>query len=165
MARQLIVCLFLLASNAHADCVDRAAARFHLNADLLRAMAEQESYNDPGALGPLLSDGNRAIGQWQINTIHLPELARYGVTRADLMTECGSAFVGAWYLARYIALVGPTWHALGVYNTGPASKNIEAQRRYEAAVKRRFERIRRARRNAPSFASVPSRAMSVWRAE
>lgn len=165
MARELIMCLLLLASNAHADCVDRAAVRFRLNPDLLRAVAEQESYNDPGALGPLLSDGNRAIGKWQINTIHLPELARYGVTRSDLMTECGSAFVGAWYLARYIALVGPTWHALGVYNTGPGSKNVAAQRRYEVAVKRRFERIRRERSSGTLVAAAPSRAMSVWRAK
>lgn len=165
MARKLIFCLFLLASNAHADCVDRAAARFRLDSDLLRALAEQESYNDTAAVGPLLSGGNRAIGKWQINTIHLPELARYGVTRSHLMTECGSAFVGAWYLARYIALVGPTWHALGVYNTGPGSKDVAAQRRFEAAVRRRYERIRRARGGMPSVVAAPSRAMSVWRAE
>lgn len=165
MARKLIFCLFLLASNAHADCVDRAAARFRLDPDLLRALAEQESYNDTAAIGPLLSDGNRAIGKWQINTIHLPELARYGVMRSHLMTECGSAFVGAWYLARYVAMVGPTWHALGVYNTGPGSKNVAAQRRFEAAVRRRYERIRRARVDTQPVTAAPSRAMSVWRAE
>ncbi|MFS2023493.1 lytic transglycosylase domain-containing protein [Massilia sp. CT11-137] len=145
MARQLIAAMLALAAaSVRADCFDRAAARFGHNADLLRAMAEQESGNRADALGPVLADGNRALGKMQVNSVHLPELARYGVTRRDLMTDCGSVFVGAWIFARYVALVGPTWRAVGIYNTGPASDNHAAQARYIAAVRRRFERLQRA---------------------
>jgi soluble lytic murein transglycosylase-like protein len=143
MARGLIAtCLLLALSVARADCTDRAAARYRLDADLLRAMAEQESYNRVDALGPLLADGNRAIGKMGINTIHLPQLEAYGVTREDLLTECGSVFVGAWIFARYVSMARSVWDAVGVYNTGPKSSNTAAQARYIAAVRRRYERIR-----------------------
>ena len=134
--------LLLAAPLAHADCTDRAAARFRLDADLLRAIAEQESGNRVDAVGPLLARGNRAIGKMGINTIHLPELGVYGVTRADLFTECGSVFVGAWILARYVHQLHSGWDAVGVYNTGPASSDLAAQARYIAVVRHRYERIR-----------------------
>ena len=166
MARQLSAALLaLVAASAHADCFDRAAARFGHNADLLRAMAEQESNNRADAVGPLLADGNRALGKMQINSVHLPELARYGVTRGDLMTDCGSVFVGAWIFARYVAMVGPTWRAVGIYNTGPASTNYSAQARYIAAVRRRLERIERRRAAPPTAARPPGRALAVWGSE
>lgn len=163
MARRVIALLIWCAcSLAHADCFDRAAARFHTNADLLRAMAEQESFNRADAIGPLLRDGNRAVGTMQVNTVHLPELAKYGVTKKDLMTECGSVFVGAWIFARYASRVGHTWEAVGIYNTGPASRDRAAQARYIAAVRRRYERIRRKRAHvAQGPAQVASR-MAVW---
>ena len=134
--------LLLAAPLAHADCTDRAAARFRLDADLLRAIAEQESGNRLDAVGPLLAGGNRAIGKMGINTIHLPELGVYGVTRADLFTDCGSVFVGAWILARYVHQLRSGWDAVGVYNTGPASRDLAARARYIAAVRHRYERIR-----------------------
>jgi soluble lytic murein transglycosylase-like protein len=146
MARCLIAAWLLLAASlAHADCTDRAAARFRLDADLLRAMAEQESYNRVDAHGPVLPDGNRAVGKMGINTVHLPELSTYGVKLQDLFTECGSVFVGAWIYARYLNLVGSKWPAVGIYNTGPKSKNKAAQERYIAAVRRRYDRIKRER--------------------
>lgn len=143
MVRRLITaCLLLAVPIAHADCTDRAAARYGLDAELLRAMAEQESYNRADAVGPLLADGNRALGKMGINTIHLPELEAYGVTRQDLLTECGSVFVGAWIFARDVRLARSVWEAVGIYNTGPKSSNKAAQARYIAAVRRRYERIR-----------------------
>jgi soluble lytic murein transglycosylase-like protein len=169
MAHFLIAWMLLAVSScAGADCFDRAAARFGHNANLLRAIAEQESNHRADALGPLLPSGHRALGTMQVNSIHLPELARYKVTREDLMTECGSVFVGAWIFARYVALVGPRWQAVGIYNTGPQSTNYAAQARYIAAVKRRFERIertQRARRTANPIPSQPTGAMTVWGAE
>jgi soluble lytic murein transglycosylase-like protein len=170
MARRLIVSLLLAAPLAHADCTDRAAARYRLDADLLRAMAEQESYNRADAVGPLLADGNRALGKMGINTIHLPELEAYGVTRQDLLTECGSVFVGAWIFARYLILARSVWDAVGIYNTGPKSTNKAAHARYIAAVRRRYERIRRERlqreRGQPAQAARSAAAVvKVWGSE
>lgn len=178
MARYLIALLFISAcSAAQADCFDRAAARFKLNPDLLRAMAEQESGQRPDALGPILADGNRGLGQMQVNSVHLPELAKYRVTRQDLMTTCGSVFTGAWIFAGYVRLVGYTWQAVGIYNTGPASKNYAAQARYIEAVRRRFERLQRKRavaeqqrglQTAMQSAHQPGQfvsSMAVWGSE
>jgi len=165
MVRCLTACLLLAAPLTHADCTDRAAARFRLDADLLRAMAEQESGNREDAVGPLLADGNRAIGKMGINTIHLSELGTYGVTRADLLTECGSVFVGAWILARYMALVSSVWDAVGIYNTGPRSRNTAAQARYIAAVRRRYERIRSGRQQRAREARRIAGTMEAWEAE
>jgi soluble lytic murein transglycosylase-like protein len=176
MGRHLILFMmvFVLAS-ARADCFDGAATRFATHPDLLRAMGEQESNLRPDALGPVLDDGNRALGLMQVNSIHLPELARYGIKREDLMNGCVSVYVGAWLFARDRSKVGDTWKAVGVYNTGRNSKNTDAQARYIAAVRRRFERIQSGRRReAATLVSAPvvkgtavadARAMTVWEAE
>lgn len=144
MVRYLIAAsLVLNALSASADCTERAGVRFGFDPDLLRAIGEQESLNRIDAVGPLLSDGNRAVGKMGINTIHLPELSQYGVTIEHLFTECGSVFVGAWILGRYHKLAGALWTAVGFYNTGPYSKNKDAQQRYIAAVRRRYDSIKR----------------------
>lgn len=165
MVRLIALALLLASACAHADCFDRAAARFRHDPDLLRAMAEQESNNRDDAVGPRLADGNHAIGKMGINTIHLPELESYGVTRDDLLTECGSVFVGAWYFARYVSQVGRTWYAVGVYNTGPNSKNKTAQDRYIASVRRRFERIKRTRARSTQQLPHAEASMTVWGAQ
>jgi len=171
MARYLIALgLLLLAAGARGECFDRAAARFRLDADLLRAMAEQESNNRVDAVGPLLPDGNRGLGKMQVNTVHLPELERHRVTRQDLLTGCGSIFVGAWIFARYTVLAGDTWTAVGFYNTGPYSKNFDAQARYKAAVRRRYERIKRTRsqrvHSQPAREPVRvARTMKTWESQ
>jgi soluble lytic murein transglycosylase-like protein len=166
MVRCLITLALLLASaGVRADCFDRAATRFGHNSDLLRAMAEQESNNRDDAVGPRLADGNHAIGKMGVNTIHLPELGMYGVTREDLLTECGSVFVGAWIFARYVSQVGRTWYAVGVYNTGPKSKDRAAQDRYIAAVRRRFERLQRERSRAAQHVARTGGSPMAWRTE
>jgi soluble lytic murein transglycosylase-like protein len=176
MARLLItiLLLFVLAS-VKADCFDDAGARFKVHPDLLRAMGEQESNLQADALGPVLKGGHRAVGLMQVNTVHLPELAPYGIKRDDLMEKCVSVHVGAWIFARYRVKVGDTWAAVGVYNTGPYSEDTGAQSRYIAAVRRRFERIQSARHRGasalpgakPSSEQVRAsvKTMTVWEAE
>ena len=85
----------------------------------------------------------------------------------DLFTECGSVFVGAWLYARYLNLVGSMWPAVGVYNTGPRSKNKAAQERYITAVRRRYDGIKRERlqRERGKRVQEPQRVastMQVW---
>jgi hypothetical protein len=111
---------------------------------------------------PRLASGDRALGKMQVNSVHLPELTAYGITREHLMTECGSVFVGAWIFARYIALAGPTWQAVGFYNTGPKSTNYAAQARYIAKVKRQFQRIQQNRPRTAVPGPMVTTAMAVW---
>lgn len=158
---------------ARADCVQDAALRYKVNADLLWAIGDVESHHDADAVGVPLPDGNVALGRFQINTIHLPELARYGVVKADLFDRCKSAFFGGWVLARCIKVKGNTRDAVGCYNTGPGSTNVEAQERYIAKVEASYYRRisgatpnvpkpKIAQRAQPSRPAAPSRMMIVW---
>jgi len=117
---------------------NEAAALYHLDPDLLRAITWVESRGVPGAIGPLLPDGHRAWGVAQINDVHLPELVSYGVTQRDLLNPCVNLKLSAWVLANCIQAKGATWAAVGCYNTGPGSTNAAAQARYVRLVQRAY---------------------------
>ncbi len=117
---------------------NEAAALYHLDPDLLRAITWVESRGMPGAVGPRLPDGHRAWGAAQINDVHLPELVSYGVTQRDLLNPCVNLKLSAWVLANCIQAKGATWAAVGCYNTGPGSTNTAAQARYVRLVQHAY---------------------------
>lgn len=169
----VLFALVVAAGLARADCVQDAALRYKVNADLLWAIGDVESHHDADAVGVPLADGNVALGRFQINTVHLPELARYGVVKSDLFDGCKSAFFGAWRLAICIKVKGNTRDAVGCYNTGPASTNVAAQDRYIAKVEASYyRRVSGASADVPKAKTVqrgqisppaaPSRMMIVW---
>jgi soluble lytic murein transglycosylase-like protein len=104
------------------DCLIAAASQQKVDPILLVAIGWQESRGERRAVGPLLPDGNRALGVMQINTIHLPELQRYGFKREDLFNHCDSFAIGAYVLRRCIDEFGNNWGAVGCYYGGPKSK-------------------------------------------
>lgn len=136
--------LALLASSPAAADVckgnifNEAAALYHIDPDLLRAITWVESRGVPSAVGPRLPDGHRAWGAAQINDVHLPELVSYGVTQRDLLNPCVNLKLSAWVLANCIQAKGATWAAVGCYNTGPGSTNAAAQARYVRLVQRAY---------------------------
>lgn len=134
----LFFLLFVLPGAALATCWGDAAARYHVDPLLLKAIAWQESRGWTGAVGPVLPKGNRALGLMQINTVHMPLLAKRGIRKEDLFDPCVSQHVGAWVLADCIQKFGATWKAVGCYNTGPNSDDLDAQARYAEAVKRHY---------------------------
>jgi hypothetical protein len=79
----------------------------------------------------------------QINSVHLPTLAQFGIRREHLFDACVSQKVGAWVLADCIQRFGYTWKAVGCYYAGPASKNVAAQVEYVLDVQRFYEGYRR----------------------
>ena len=101
---------------AHADCIADAAARHQVNADVLRAIGWQESRLQPAALGRN-ADGSVDMGAFQINSVHLAELARYGIDRAALADGCVCAEVAAWHYRRQVDLLGDSWQAVGSYHS------------------------------------------------
>ena len=101
---------------AHADCIDDAADRHHVNALVLRAIGWQESRLQPQALGRN-ANGSVDVGAFQINSIHLAELARHGIDRARLADGCVSAEVAAWHYRRQVERQGDTWSAVGAYHS------------------------------------------------
>ncbi|ONC29708.1 lytic transglycosylase [Burkholderia pseudomallei] len=144
----LIAVAILSCRVAHASCWEDAGSQYGIDPALLKAIAWKESRGWTGARGPMLKDGNQAIGLMQINTVHLPTLARVGIQRRDLFDACTSQRVGAWVLANCISQFGSTWKAVGCYNTGPASTNTAAQLRYVRDVQRYYAAYKRAQLEA-----------------
>jgi lytic transglycosylase, catalytic len=132
----------LLPAVASASCWEEAAQRYGIDPLLLKAIAWQESRGWTGAIGPKLPDGNQALGLMQINTIHLPALAKFGIRREDLFDACINQKVGAWILADCMRRFGQIWRAVGCYYAGPGSKNFSAQEKYVSGVRRYYEGYR-----------------------
>ena len=101
---------------AHADCIDDAASRHQVNTVVLRAIGWQESHLQPQALGHN-ADGSIDVGAFQINSVHLSELGRYGIDRAALADGCTSAEVAAWHYRRQVERHGNSWRAVGAYHS------------------------------------------------
>jgi hypothetical protein len=105
-----------LAPSARADCIDDAAARHQVNAMVLRAIGWHESRLQPEALGHN-ANGSIDVGAFQINSVHLSELGRYGIDRAALADGCTSAEVAAWHYRRQVDRQGNGWQAVGAYHS------------------------------------------------
>ncbi|AOJ10174.1 lytic transglycosylase domain-containing protein [Burkholderia mayonis] len=141
---------------ARADCIDDAARRYGVNADLLRSIAYYESGLNPRALHRN-DDGSTDIGLMQINSVHLPALRDQGIDRFRLYDASVNARIGAALLRRQIDQYGDTWRAVGAYH----SRTPGLSERYARAVRdvyvaRPWERKAAARRGAAARA-MPAR--------
>lgn len=63
------------------------------------------------------SNGTVDIGKGAINSVHLPELARWGVGPSDLKDGCKSTYVAAWLVARHLRRYGNTWAGYAAYHS------------------------------------------------
>lgn len=126
-------------ANANTEqCWGEASQMYGVDPALLMAIAWKESRGRVSSVGPILSDGNRALGLMQINTIHMSMLSRHGIRKEDLFDPCVSKKIGAYVLADCIKRFGSSWKAVGCYYGGPASKAYRAMRGYQADVKRYY---------------------------
>jgi Transglycosylase SLT domain len=123
-----------LTTIAHADCLDAAAAYYHVNGGVVHAIAQVESGMQPHRVN-INRNGSVDIGLMQVNSSWLPVLARYGIGKRDLYDGCTNAYVGTWILARNIRQLGPTWDAVGAYNaTSPMKRRAYARRVYNVVT-------------------------------
>jgi soluble lytic murein transglycosylase-like protein len=97
-------------------CVVAAAERHSVNPWVLKAILKVESNFNPGAVNRN-PNGTKDIGMAQINTIHLRELSKHGISGADLLDPCVSTYVAAWHLAKQYRQYGNTWFAVGAYHS------------------------------------------------
>jgi soluble lytic murein transglycosylase-like protein len=109
--------------NAHENCWIQAANRHAIHPSLLYAIAKQESGLNPMARGTN-TNGSYDIGLMQINSSHLPLLARYGIDERHLYDACVSIHVGAWLLADNFRRMGYNWSAVGAYNATSPDKRL-----------------------------------------
>lgn len=80
-------------------CLDHIVAQYQVNPLVLTLIAN----NEGGWSGARVknNDGTFDMGLMQINTIHLPELSRYGITETMLVNnDCINVGVAAWYVRR-----------------------------------------------------------------
>jgi soluble lytic murein transglycosylase-like protein len=120
------VCLVLpgvLPSVSRADCIDDAAAYRHINVQLVRAIAQQESGMRANAVNRN-ANGSEDLGLMQINSSWLPKLSRFGIRREHLFNACVNAYVGTWILASNIQQFGANWKAVGAYNSPTTAHQI-----------------------------------------
>lgn len=120
MKRTVLILAVSLASlacaSARADCFDEAATYQKVNPLILRAIAWQESHNHPDAMHKN-ANGSTDYGLMQINSIHLPALALYGISKGTLMEPCKSVYIAAWHLRQKMNKYGNTWAAVGAYHS------------------------------------------------
>jgi soluble lytic murein transglycosylase-like protein len=107
---------FAASGQAFADCINQAATYHQVNGHVLRAIGWHESRLKPEAIGRN-TNGTLDIGAFQINSIHLNDLARYGIDQKALTDGCVSAYVGAWHYRKQINQYGNTWFAVGAYHS------------------------------------------------
>jgi soluble lytic murein transglycosylase-like protein len=102
--------------SAQADCIDDAAFHHGVNSPVLRAIGWHESRLKPSAVGRN-QNGTIDIGAFQINSMHLGKLSKYGVDSHSLKNGCVSAYVAAWHYKKQIYDFGNTWKAVGAYHS------------------------------------------------
>ncbi|MFP6557435.1 lytic transglycosylase domain-containing protein [Paraburkholderia sp. B3] len=112
---------------ARADCFDAAAHYQQVNPLILRAIAWQESHNHPDAVHRN-ANGSTDYGVMQINSVHLPTLAQYGISQSTLMEPCKNVYIAAWHLRQQMNKYGNTWAAVGAYHSEtPTQRDRYAQ--------------------------------------
>lgn len=131
----------LLASQAQAWCWMEAGQRYNVDPYLLYAIAKQESGLNPKALNKN-RNGTIDIGLMQINSTHLPTLAKFNISREALNEPCTNIMVGAWVLASSFSKKGVSWYNVGDYNVGgkvsPERDKIRV--RYANSVYRHYQK-------------------------
>jgi lysozyme-related protein Hpa2 len=103
-------------AQAHADCIHEAALHHGVNPHVLRAIGWHESRLRPHAIGHN-QNGTVDIGAFQINSMHLGKLSKYGVNASSLKNGCVSAYVAAWHYKKQVYEYGNTWRAVGAYHS------------------------------------------------
>ncbi len=129
----LVAILFITAS-AFSFCFDEAGARYGINPDLLRAIAEVESRCNPRAFNQN-GDGSYDFGVMQINSRWYTVLGHE--TWIGLSDPCFNVHVGAWILKGCIDRFGCTWEAVGCYNASSKEKRRQYAWKVYDALKRR----------------------------
>ncbi|NEX63403.1 lytic transglycosylase domain-containing protein [Noviherbaspirillum galbum] len=124
LKRFLFISLFVVTRVAAAQqldaCFAASAKKYNLDPRLLWSIAMVESRGRASAINLTHYQRTNSVdlGIMQINSGHLPTLARYGITRDMLMNDsCLNIDVGAWILADSVRRNGATWNAVGAYNT------------------------------------------------
>ncbi|PUA18835.1 transglycosylase SLT domain-containing protein [Glaciimonas sp. PCH181] len=167
MKRSLTALTFCIAvafpAVASANCWIEAGDRYNIDPVLLQSIAHVESGFNISARN-YNNDGSYDVGLMQINKLHFPRLAPFGITEKSLLAEpCTSVMVGAWILAEFIQRVGYNWEAVGAYNAGVGANRKTARNRYIKKVARQYRHLKTqdGQRQVPQVIPVKSQSTVV----
>lgn len=121
-----------------ADCVLDAARISGMPAAALFAILATEG----GKTGEALSNKNGTwdMGPFQVNTVHLKDLAAMGIAPETVLRDGRvNAYAAAWLLRKEYRRTGNLWQAIGAYH----SRTPHRRDAYILRVKSNLERLRR----------------------
>ncbi|MCF8869917.1 MULTISPECIES: lytic transglycosylase domain-containing protein [Xanthomonas] len=119
--------------SSDSDCLAGAAQRYQLPLPIFKAVVGEEG----GWLGLKKpnKNGSYDYGPAQINSIHLEELSKYGVSESQLMWDrCVNLHVSAYRLRFEINRAGDLWRGVGNYHSRTPSLSSS----YAERVRRRM---------------------------
>lgn len=117
-------------------CVQAAASRYHLPLPVFQAVLTTEGGWD--GLRKKNTNGSFDLGRAQINTIHLPELAKFGISEESLVNDaCTNLHVAAYRLRYEINRAEDFWRGVGNYH----SRTPHLNKAYRERVVRNLQRI------------------------
>lgn len=99
-------------------CLHAISDQYHVPPALIRSVRTVEG----GRINQAVEDPNASydLGPMQINSSWLPVLARYNITRTDVLgNRCTNLAVGAWILRREYGRFGNWFKAVAAYHAGP----------------------------------------------
>jgi len=108
----LSIYLSLLANNYYTE----AGKYYDVNPILLYAIAQIESNENPTAINCKNKNKSCDYGIMQINSIHLPFLSKYNISKQELFNPRTNIFIGAWVLKTCINKYGFTYKSINCYN-------------------------------------------------
>jgi soluble lytic murein transglycosylase-like protein len=133
LALSLLAVTAVTAQACRADCFDAAAHYQKVRPVILRGIAKVESQDNPHAINHN-KNGSVDYGMMQINSIHLKELKKYGVHKADLMNACKNIYTAAWLYRQKVDLHGDNWVAVGSYHSETPRERWKYARKVQLAV-------------------------------
>lgn len=92
VAASRFLAVFAHVGTAKADCFNDSAAYHNVNPWILRAIVARESGFNP-TIQARNTNGLVDVGHAGIISVHFEELAKYGVSRSDLLGPCKAIFV------------------------------------------------------------------------
>jgi hypothetical protein len=93
------------------------AANFHgVNASVLQAILMVESGMNPWVINQN-KNGTIDVGLGGMNSIHFPEIAKFGIAPEHLFNDCVATYVTAWQLKKGINQFGNTWFGIAAYHS------------------------------------------------
>lgn len=119
----LFVAVLSLFGTSYDPIFEKAGRDFGIESSLLKRIAMIESSLNPHAINQN-KNGTVDIGLMQINSMHLKQLSKVGVTRQSLLDPEVNVYVAALLLSSHIRKNGYNLEAIGCYHSvNPVFKN------------------------------------------